>query len=290
MPNLKDIRKRIRSVKNTQKITRAMKLVAASKLRRSQEAIEAARPYATKIREVVTILASGVKAEDHPLLRTSESPEKALLLVVTSDKGLCGPFNTNLLRRVDRYLKERTDLKFDLVVIGKKGAAFFRRTKHNVAQQHPEVLLRGANAQIARDFTATLSEKFVSGEYDQVFLAYNEFKSVISQEQRIERILPVSPDKVESAEGGDALDFIFEPDKNGLLEVLLPKYVETAVFRAMLDSVASEHGSRMNAMDNATRNASEMLQKLTLTYNRARQAAITKELVEITTGAQALQG
>lgn len=294
MPNLKDIRKRISSVKNTQKITRAMKLVAAAKLRRAQEAITAARPYAGKIYDVVSVLASAVDEEDHALLRSAEKCEKALLLVVTSDRGLCGPYNTNLLRRAELFMAEyEAEVgQFDLVVIGRKGQGHFsRRPDYNVLSYHPEVLAKGAQFAQARAFTEMLTEKFTSGEYDRVYVAYNEFKSAIAILQRVELVLPVRPAHFEEGQekaDEQSLEFIFEPDKDGLLDILLPKYVETTVYRAFMDAVASEQGSRMTAMDNATSNASDMINNLTLQYNRARQAAITRELVEITTGAQAI--
>jgi F-type H+-transporting ATPase subunit gamma len=296
MPSLKDIRNRISSVKNTQKITRAMKLVAASKLRRAYEAIEAARPYAKKIGEVVSVLAGAVEADAHPLLRSKGEAEKVLVLVLTSDRGLCGPFNTNLMRQVERFVKQSEGVQTELAVIGKKGNAYFGRRGYTIASKHPEVLAKGVTAGVAAEFTALLIERFMSGDYDRVYLAYNEFKSAIVQEQRIEQLLPVvattggGDGAVEGSGEGQGLEFLFEPDKDALLNVLLPKYVQAAVLRAMLDSMASEQGSRMSAMDSATKNASEMINTLTLTYNRARQAAITRELVEITTGAQALEG
>lgn len=288
MPNLKDIKRRIGSVKNTQKITRAMKLVSAAKLRRAQDAITAARPYAVKIGEVVSVLASAVEHDAHELFRTTETVEKALVLVVTSDRGLCGPFNSGLLRTVETFLHDRHEElgEIHVEVIGRKGVAYYNARKHTVTDKHPELLLKGVDFASARKLVEGLTERFISGEYDRVYVAYNEFRSAIQINQRIEQVLPVAAAELE---GEDALgDFIFEPDKDLLLSALLPKYVETQIFRAMLDSVASEHGSRMTAMDNATNNASEMIGKLTLIYNRARQAAITKELVEITSGAQAI--
>ncbi len=298
MPNLKDIKRRIGSVKNTQKITRAMKLVAASKLRRAQEAIQHARPYAAKIHEVVSVLASAVDEEDHELLRSSEKCDKALLLIITSDRGLCGPFNAGLLRRIETIMAEYKAAgeveSFDLIVIGRKGQSYYKRTEHNVLEEHPEVLNKGVNFSDARDFTQKVTEQFTEGGYDRVYLAFNEFKSAIATNQRVDLILPVRPssleDEGEEAEASDATEFLFEPDKDDLLGVLLPKYVETMVYSAMLDSVASEHASRMTAMDNATNNASDMIAALTLQYNRARQAAITKELVEITSGAETVNG
>ena len=291
MPNLQDIKRRIGSVKNTQKITRAMKLVAASKLRRAQDAIVAARPYAAKIHEVVGFLAAAVDSDDHVLLRSAEKCDRALLVVITSDKGLCGPFNSGLLRKVESFVEERGDEvgDFDIMVIGRKGEGFFkRRSQYNLLSSHPEELAKGADFPTAKRFTDDFVEKFTEGNYDRVYLAYNEFQSAIATNQRIDLILPVQPNKFEDEE--ELTEFIFEPEKDALLQNLLPRYVETIVFRAMIDSVASEQGSRMTAMDSATNNASDMISSLTLQYNRARQAAITRELVEITTGAQAISG
>ncbi len=299
MPNLKDIRKRIVSVKNTQKITRAMKLVAASKLRRAQGAITAARPYAAKLHEVVSVLSAAVDPDDHVLLRHAEDCQKALILVITSDKGLCGPFNSGLLRKVESFISSRAQEvgHVDLILIGRKGRAHFnRRPEQGVLSSHTEQISKGgATFAVAKQFTDELVEKFTEGGYDRVYLAYNEFRSAISIEQRIDLILPIRPDslsghKSQGQEAAETGEFLFEPGKDVLLTSLLPRYVETIVYRAMMDSVASEHGSRMTAMDNATGNASEMISSLTLQYNRARQAAITRELVEITTGAQAIHG
>ncbi len=290
MPNLKDIRKRIGSVKNTQKITRAMKLVAASKLRRAQEAIEAARPYAIKIREVVSVIAQSMEDEAHPLLQGSPVCNKSLILIITSDRGLCGAFNSGLMRATERFIRERKAEIGDaeLMIIGKKGVSYFETRDVTIHARHPDVFAKGTNSLIAREFTATVIEKFASGEFDRVYLAYNEFFSAITQEQRIDQLLPISTDAFD--ETTQAPDFIFEPNSKSLLDDLLPRYVETMVLRAMLDSAASEQGSRMSAMDSATNNASDMISSLTLQYNRARQAAITRELVEITSGAEALHG
>jgi F-type H+-transporting ATPase subunit gamma len=290
MPTLKDIKRRIGSVKNTQKITRAMKLVSAAKLRRAQEAITAARPYAIKIREVVSVLAAAVDHDSHELLRDAEATDKSLILVITSDRGLCGPFNGGLLRTVEAFVSERKDEfgEMSIEVVGRKGVAYFGSRRYTVDGNHPELNLKGVNFASATKLVEDISARFVAGDYGRVFVAYNEFRSAIQINQRIEQVLPV-PVAVIDQEGEDAIgDFIFEPDRDLLLSTLLPKYVETQIFRAMLDSVASEHGSRMTAMDNATNNASDMIGKLTLQYNRARQAAITKELVEITSGAQAI--
>jgi F-type H+-transporting ATPase subunit gamma len=288
MPNLKDIKRRIASVKNTQKITRAMKLVSAAKLRRAHDAITAARPYAVKIGEVVSVLSSAVNADSHVLLRSSDTIEKALVLVVTSDRGLCGPFNSGLLRQVEAFLRERSDElgEIHVEVIGRKGAAYFARRDHRVANSHPELLLKGVDYSSARRIVEDITERFIEGKFDRVYVAYNEFKSAIQTHQRIEQVLPVAPIELEDTD--DLTDFLFEPDQDMLLSALLPRYVETQIFRAMLDSVASEHGNRMTAMDSATNNASDMIGSLSLQYNRARQAAITRELVEITSGAQAI--
>lgn len=297
MPSLKDIRKRIRSVKNTQKITKAMKMVAAAKLRRAQDAIKAARPYSVKLHEVVSGLASMVEEDAHPLLRPATSGgERALVVVLTSDRGLCGGFNARLLRRVSLFLHkhENTYDDIDLLVVGRKGQDYFkRRADSDHAEYMPGYLAKGVTFAKAKALATRCIEGFTDGTYDDVYLAYNEFFSAIRQEQKVERVLPIEPRAFEGdedaaeAEAGTQ-DSIFEPNQDQLLEVLLPKYVETQILKAMLDSAASEQGSRMTAMDSATNNAKDLINRLTLQYNRARQAYITKELVEITSGAEAL--
>jgi F-type H+-transporting ATPase subunit gamma len=288
VPTLKDIRKRIGSVKNTQKITRAMKLVAAAKLRRSQEAIIAQRPYARELMNVLADLALRSGRDAHPLLEDRDGP-RALLLVLTSDRGLAGAFNANVCRRVEQFAREQGETYPDttLWLIGRKGGDYFARRKANI--RHRELAPTPANAlTCAREVTTKVSDLYIGNEVDRVFVVYNEFKSAIAQKVTVEQLLPIVPATL--PEGASPTDFIYEPSKVELLDHLLPLYVQVELYRCFLESVASELGARMSAMDNATRNASEMIGKLTLKYNRARQAGITKELLEIIGGAEALKG
>ncbi|MEZ4219694.1 MAG: ATP synthase F1 subunit gamma [Polyangiaceae bacterium] len=302
MANLKAIRKRITSVKSTQKITRAMKMVAGARLNRAQQRILTMRPYAVKTSDVlreVTAAANrrmrdeggeGINA-DHPLL--ARRPEKStLLLVITSDRGLCGAFNTNILRAAERLWREREaeGQQVQIATIGRKGRDYFRR--RNAPVYH---VFSGVWEQLdldqARGVAKTVLKPFVNGEVDAIYLVYNEFKSAMSQRVVTEPLFPLPLDEKEEQKPDDSgyeLDFIFEPNKEGLMERLVPMYVEISVLRALLESMASELGARMTAMDSATKNASEMIGKLTLQYNRARQAAITTELMEIIGGAEAL--
>ncbi len=339
MANLKSIRKRIVSVKSTQKITRAMKMVAAARLAKAQLAITELRPYALKTMDVLSSVASRAGDEDvHPLLAHRE-PKKVLLVVLTSDRGLAGAFNANVCKAGFKRWKqlEAEGAEVSFAVIGRKGRDFFRRRGATIRRDFTGVFenlsvdkagqigryvigeftaggLRRIDAEFQpgdpRDGTvigeqsvtqaATLEEEMagqaelppppedVEAELDAVYVVYNEFKSAISQDVVVEPLLPITPQEV--GEDATAVDFIYEPNKRALLDRLLPMYVETEVYRALLESVASEHGARMTAMDNATKNAAEMIDKLTLKYNRARQAAITTELMEIIGGAEALKG
>jgi F-type H+-transporting ATPase subunit gamma len=287
---LKDIRRRIRSVKSTQQITRAMKMVAAAKLRRGQDAIVAARPYAKTMSDITAEVAARAGAEDHPLLQ-NRGGRRIALLVMTSDRGLCGGFNTNLCRLAQRHAEEKSkagdidECRYE--VVGRKGRDYFRRRKLNMTRELP-----GATGEVAlaraKELAAAATEEFLNGTVDGVWLVYNQFKSVMSQRPVIEQLLPVAA----SPSGGDAgaSEFLYEPGKGQILDYILPMYVETQIHRALLESVASESGARMTAMENATKSATEMIDRLTLQYNRARQASITKELMEIVGGAEALKG
>ena len=291
MPNLKDIRSRIRSVKNTQQITRAMKMIAASRLRKAQEAILAKRPYAQRLREVIATLAVRADDEDHPLLQVRE-PKNVMLLVLTSDRGMCGGFNANINRTTARYIQESADRheRIELSVIGKKGELFFgkRKSQFTIAKTYRRVF-----EEIGIDKAGEIGEDIISSYKDNgldaVYMVYNEFKSAISQRVVVEQLLPVERPGAEEADAS-LLDFIYEPSKEAVLDQVLPLYVNMQIYRAVLESIASEMGARMTAMDAATRNASELIASLTLQYNRARQAAITKELMEIIGGAEALKG
>lgn len=290
MANLKAIRKRIASVKNTQKITRAMKMVAAARLRRAQQAITELRPYAQKTLEVLSSVAARAASDDvvHPLLVRRE-PKHVMLVVLTSDRGLAGAFNTNINKAAYAFQKElqAQGKTVSVAVIGRKGKEYFARRGANLQHTFTGVFENLTVAKAA-EIGKTLADEYERSELDAIYLCYNEFKSALTQRVTIEPLLPIAPQPVSETE--TAVDFIYEPDKQGLLDRLLPMYAEVEVYRALLESVASEHGARMTAMDNATRNASELVGKLTLIYNRARQAAITKELMEIIGGAEALKG
>ncbi len=300
MANLKAIRKRIATAKSTQKITKAMKLVSAAKLRRAQEQVVAQRPYARHLAEVVRDLAARADGESHALL--AQRPGRRVeVVVITGDRGLCGGFNANVNRQVDRMLlgdfKVGRELgdgvqleEVRLSFVGKKGRDYAVRRKRVAhteypAAQSPTVLER------ARETSGRILRDFTSENVDAVYLVYNEFKSAISQRVTVEQLLPLQTPKPTSVnDTTPSGDYLYEPSEDALLGTLLPMYVETLVMRALLDSIASEHGARMSAMDSATKNAKEMISSLTLQYNRARQAAITKELMEIIGGAEALKG
>jgi F-type H+-transporting ATPase subunit gamma len=298
MPSLKAIRTRIASVKSTQKITRAMKLVSAARLRRAQDAIVAARPYANALADAVAQVALRAGNEAHPLLE-QRSPERIIIVTLTSDRGLAGGFNANVFRATGRFITERMQgspaaKQISLEVVGKKGRDYFRRRKLPINHELPAAVADTA-ARIADELAHIVSHAFASATVDAVFLVYNEFKSAVQQRVVIEPLLPVTapmqaerPAKAQGDSG--VLDFLYEPSKAGLLDTLLPLYVESQIYRGLLESIASEFGARMTAMDNATNNAKEMISTLTLQYNRARQAAITKELMEIVGGAEALKG
>ncbi len=287
MPSLKAIRKRIASVKSTQKITRAMKLVAAAKLRRAQENILAARPYAVKLHELISELALRADFEDHPLLAHRE-PHRVLLVVMTSDRGMCGAFNTNILRTAEKYLRENkaNHEQIDLSVVGRKGRDYLRHRHYEMKSTFPGLDIPGALEE-SKQIADGIIEDFLGDNLDMVYLLYNEFKSAMSQKITVEQLLPIVP--LELDDGGAAIDFVYEPDKQTLLETVMPMYVHVEVYRAALESMASEFGARMTAMENATNNASDMIGALTLQFNKARQAAITKELLDIVGGAEALK-
>jgi len=289
MANLRAIRKRISSVKSTQQITRAMKMVSAAKLRRAQDAINAARPYARKMREVVTAVAGRAGADAHPLL-TAREAKKLALLVVTSDRGLCGSFNSGLTRAVYRFLNDHRGEyeEITLFVVGRKGRDFFRRREIPIRKE-----LLGVLGSVSRHHAETIANDlvggFLAGEFDEVQIAFNEFRSAISQVVRFEKMFPIALEATGET-GGDEVDYLYEPSREAILASLLPKYVETMIFRVLLESVAGEHGARMTAMDLATNNSVDMIARLTLQMNRARQATITTELTEIVSGAEALKG
>lgn len=294
MANLKDIKRRIGSVQNTKQITRAMKMVAAAKLRRAQEAIISSRPYAYRIYSILLSLAHRERVS-HPLL--VQRPEKKIRVVVLAgDRGLCGAFNTNVLKEAQKFLKkkEAEGIETTLDCIGRKSYDYFKK-RRPVTEYHEGILGR-----ISYQAVAAIAEKviagFIEGEFDATYLVYNEFKSAIQQRVVVERLIPVSTEVPEGVVGMLRLsdedrfkNYLFEPSKKKLLEEIVPRHFKMQLFRAVLESAASEHGSRMSAMENATTNASEMIDSLTLDYNKARQASITKELMEIVGGVEAMR-
>jgi len=285
MASLIDIRRRLRSVKNIQQITRAMKMVAAAKLRRSQDRVIAARPYAAALRDVLANVSSRVREAKHPLLAEREE-KKVVVLVVAGDKGLAGAFNTNVNRAVGALLREKHWEETTLITIGKRAVDFWKRRSLAARASYPGIFSR-LDYKHAREIAEILTGLFVSGEIDSAYVVYNEFRSIIAQIVRVERILPIQRAPV--AKEDEGIDYLFEPDPARILEKLLPRYLEFVIFRILLESAAAENGARMTAMDSSTKNAGEMIDSLTLTYNRARQARITKELIEIVSGAAALE-
>ena len=289
MPSLKDIKKRIGSVKNTRQITKAMKMVSAAKLRRAQDNIIAARPYASKMEEVLKSLAVNVEGDAHPLLEVREA-KKLLLIVLSSDRGLCGGFNANLCKAAERYIRGNKDQYESIAIttLGRKGYEYLKN-RFPVEKNYPNLISK-PNYQTAALLAQEVIEGYLEGEYDQVVILFNAFKTVMSQDITFQQLLPVVPPQSEETVDEAGVEYIFEPSIQELLAEILPKNIEVQIFKAMLESVASEHGARMTAMDSASKNASEMIGKLTLQYNRARQAAITKELMEIISGAESIKG
>ena len=287
MPSLQGLRRKIGSIKNTQKITKAMKMVAAAKLKRAQDRILAARPYAKKMAVVLGSLAGRANRAAHPLLR-KPSGNRIELLVVTSDRGLCGAFNTNILRKAVEFLREKQEAGSTVTVsvIGRKGLDFFRRRQWTRRQEWTGVFDR-LSYEHALDIGGDIVQQFTGGTFDELHIVYNEFKSVIQQRVVVEKLLPIESLDQEAEQLGGG--YLFEPDEEGLLKVLLPKHIEVQTFHALMESSAAELGARMAAMDGATRNAGEMIKKMTLYYNKTRQAAITKELMDIVGGAEALR-
>lgn len=297
MPSLKGIRKRIVSTKATQKITRAMKMVAGARLTRAQQRIVAMRPYALKTGEVLQSVSQTMGGVDvsqnepvHPLL--AKRPEKrTLLLVFSADRGLCGALNTNVNKNTERFWREKESaaIEVSFATLGRKGREFLNRRRGKIAKDFPRIY-DGLDLEKARLVSQWLVPRFERGEFDSVYLVYNEFKSAITQKITLERLLPLGePEAGRAADPFAPNDFIYEPNQRALLERLVPMYVEISVYRALLESQASFFGAQMTAMDAATRNAKDMIARLTLVYNRARQAAITKELMEIIGGAEALK-
>jgi F-type H+-transporting ATPase subunit gamma len=286
MASLKAIRKRITSVKSTQQITKAMKMVAAAKLRRSQEAVIAARPYAEKLGALLQNVAARVGTEAHPLLTVREDIRHIHLLFVSSDRGLCGGYNANLIRKAEAFLDEQGRDRVRLTIVGRKGFDYFKKRPVQIADNHIN-LFGGLGHGLAETIGRGLAREFAAGETDAVYLLYSQFRSAISQVPTIERLLPLTAAAVDAEA---AADYLYEPDAASLLERLLRQYITVLIHRAFLESVASFFGAQMTAMDSASKNASDMIDRLTLQMNRARQATITTELMEIVSGAEALKG
>jgi len=283
MANVRDIRRRIRSVRNTQQVTKAMKMVAAAKLRRSQERIVAARPYADQMLQVLRSLAARANPDTHPLLAV-RGTERLEMVIITADKGLCGGFNTNILKKATAFIQQHRSQVLTAHLIGRKGRDYFRKRGYKITGEYID-LFRNLSyddaARIARD----IMTRYIECNLDAVYLVYNEFKSVIRQEVVIEQLLPLQ--RLEPLETGLRQDYLYEPSAQALFDELLPKHVEFQVLRALYESAAAEFGARMSAMDAATRNAEEMINSLTLNMNRVRQASITKEIIEVVSGAEA---
>ncbi len=293
MASLIDLRRRMGSVKNIQQITKAMKMVAAARLRRAQDKILGTRPYALELRKVIHNLAALSAGEDaHPLLR-SRPEKRVLLVVVTGDKGLCGSFNSSVLRRADQTLARlgSSERELELLLLGKRGADYYARRTWPIRKSHRS-LFTEVKYQAAAEIADDARRAFLEGEYDAVDIVYNQFVSVLQQKLTVERVLPVTADPADSAgiAARTASDYLYEPSPEEMLDSLLPRFVTFQFYRVLLESQAAEHGARMTAMDAATKNASELIDRLTLTYNRSRQAAITTELIEVVSGANALQG
>ena len=293
MASASDIRKKIRSVKNMEKVTGAMKMVAAAKLRRAEQSIRALRPYAVEMGALMRQVALRVPTEEgaapHPLLQVFDPPSRVLVLVLTSDRGLCGGFNTNTLRMAEQLIaRERPKYQtLEVATIGRRAEEHFRKRKVASVRNFKGVF-EDLTFRRAQEIAEGLSKEYVESDLDAVFVVYNEFKSAISQVLQIEQVLPVRQEAL--PEGQFASEYIWEKDPKSVLDELVPRYVAIGIWRALLDSWASEQGARMSAMDNASKNARELVDDLTLQYNRARQAGITKELMDIIGGAEALQG
>ncbi|HET53784.1 MAG TPA: ATP synthase F1 subunit gamma [Ignavibacteria bacterium] len=295
MATLRDIKSRIKGVTNTQQITKAMKMVSAARLRRAQENIINARPYSRKIAEVLSNLIAVEKGSANPLFEEREV-ESVAIVVVTSDRGLCGSFNMNVIRSVEELINEKYDHlksngKLALYCVGKKGVDHFKKRDYKLTGSYPGIF-SDLNFEFASTLTTELKQKFLSREFDKVIVVFNEFKSVIQQVTIHKQILPISPFKSESNEHLEQLktvDFIFEPDKKSIIDSLLPRHLKAQVWTSLLDSYAAELGARMTAMDMATENAKEMIRTLNILYNKERQAAITTEISEIVSGANALK-
>jgi F-type H+-transporting ATPase subunit gamma len=292
MPSLQDYRRRIRSARNLQQLTKAMKMVSAAKLKRAQDRVLAARPYSATMRRVLSRLAARASNYSHPLLEERKDLHYVVVLM-TADKGLCGSFNTNLIKAAEQFLREHYDKKVELITIGRKGRDFFRRRKAPILREYLNLTARTVNYSDAAEIARKLIEDYTAegSTIDRVFLLYSEFKSVLTQRVTLRQLLPIEAEQLGRERGADLvlIDYLYEQPPAEIFGRLLPRYVETQVYHAMLESVASEHGARMSAMDSASKNAGELIDLLTLEMNRVRQASITREIIEVVSGAQALK-
>lgn len=295
MPNLLDIRRRIKSVKNTQQITKAMKMVSAAKLRRAQDRVVAARPFANKMAEVLGELAKRTDEDFHHPLLDYRGDQRYLLVLITADKGLCGGFNTNLTKAAQAFMRENAGKQIEIVAVGRKGRDFFRNRHATISSEYLGLTGKGrVDLSEALEVARAIVEQYTEDtSIDKVYIVYNEFKSVLSQRVVLEQLLPVARPKQEEPEAKSQqpvtlIDYVYEQPPDEMFGQLLPRLIETQIFRALLESVASEQGARMTAMDSASKNASELIETLTLNMNRIRQAAITNEIIEVVSGAAAL--
>lgn len=288
MASLRDLRRRIKSIKSTQQITKAMKAVSAAKMRRAQENVLAARPFARRVRDVLGRVGSASRGMKHPLLAVRE-PKKVAFIVVTADRGLCGGFNSNVIKKAVQDMKDRPDV--EVVAVGRKIRDFCRRRGYKIAQEYVGIG-EAADVGLARRVAGYVMDKYTAEEYDEVYLVYSQFVNVLVQKPLTLKLLPVEPPEGEGGNGDNGnklVNYIFEPEAEEIMGKMLPMYIENALFQALLEAKAGEHSARMTAMDNATSNAADMIDRLTLSMNRARQAAITKEISEIVGGAAALE-
>ncbi len=289
MPSLIDIRRRIRAVKSTQQITKAMKMVAASRMRRAHDRVVNARPYSKGLLRVLSSLASRVDSNLHPLLAerdTAKAGARIVAIVITGDKGLAGSFNSNIVKAAGHFLVERKHQQVEFVLVGRKGRDYYKRRPVTTRGELVGLFTR-LTSQHAAEVAGPVIEAFASGQVDGVYIIYNEFKSIMTQKTVVEQLLPI-PRLEAAATDGPALDYLYEPDAATIFEKLLPRYVESRIFAALLESNAAFYAAQMTAMDSATKNSAEMLESLTLYMNKVRQAAITREIIEVVSGAQAL--
>ncbi len=283
MAKTQDIKRRIRSVRNTMQLTRAMKMVSAAKLRRAQERMLEARPYARRLLGVLRSLAARANPEDHPLLQV-HGDRRVEIVVVSADKGLCGAFNAGILRRAETFAREQASRELAFSTIGKKGRDYLKR-RSPVKREWTDVFRR-VEFETAKTIAQALTDSYLAREVDEIYLVYNEFKSAIQARPIVQRLLPIEPAQVRATETAD--DYIYEPSAEEIFKRLLPHYVSNQVYQALLESAAAEHAARMTAMDSASNNAAELIESLTLTMNRVRQASITTEIIEVVSGAEAL--